>query len=102
MWIKIKIYSKNEIINSESISKICLVGEEIYINFDENAYTWIGTDSEQEAIAIYQGIEMALNGIDFKLYEDGEEIGYIKPLKMNKDERIYNYMMQKEFMSNDK
>ena len=49
--------------------------------------------NQSDADAFYQGLILALNGLDFV-----SELGYIKPLLQSRNESLYQYIKLKEVL----
>ncbi len=100
MWIKIKYRDRKEIINGDRISKICLIEDTLYINYQHKEFSKFIFESVNEANAWYQGMELALNGIDYFVESiDDLSPDYIKPLFQSKNEAFHRHLMLKEILT---
>ena len=105
MWIQIKHGEHRETINAKNIVKICLVDATLFINYSDEAYSAFHFSWDTEALAWYEGLQLALQGMDFIVDNDDANHpsqDYIKPLMASKNESLYRYMMYKEALSDNK
>ena len=99
MWLKVKIDLRYELINTKRISKVCVVENIVYINFQFQEHSKFVFDTDEQALDWFNGFELAMQGLDFIMdFEDDFSPDYIKPLFASKNEALYRYMMQKEYL----
>jgi hypothetical protein len=95
MWIEIKAGENKTLVNLDKIGGVVISNQALFFKQSgiEEDYICIKLTSVEEALAFYEGVVLALNGLDFV-----SEDNYIKPLLSCKNETLYRYMMMKEFM----
>ena len=96
MWIQIKQGNRFETINTDKISKICIIELSIFVNYYHKEFSKFSFCNKSEAEAWYKGFQIAIQGQDFVSNEDD----YIKPLLSSKNEAMHRYLLYNETLNN--
>ena len=99
MWIEIKVGLRRHIVNTNMIETInrYVTSDNVEIFFSSKSQLNIAASCDSEKEAIFDGMNLALNGLDF-VWGDN----YIKPLKQSADESLYKYIKLKEILGDRK
>jgi flagellar biosynthesis protein FlhB len=97
MWIELKLKDVKAIINTVHVECIKLENDRVDIysvsmKGSSPVIFSIVMDDKFKALAMYEGLKIALNGMDFTY----GEYDYIKPLFSDKNKSLYEYMKMKE------